>query len=202
MPLAPWALARWAAIRSLHRRTLTGAYARCPPHVERRVEAACRPLARMQSLGARRADHNLWYGYILCVFQIYRTVLLPFANTWMLWSLLLRMDVRVSAPALAAQLAAALACLLLSVRLRALLHVPVQFLTVCCAASAAARLCAPPQPRAAMAACVGGVLSVQLAVSVAVPLLLTVTLDYSGAARRSSVPHVQAKRALFDLIQY
>jgi hypothetical protein len=134
---------------------------------------------------------------VLCIFQIYRVLLLPFANTWMLWSLISRLDLKVSNLMLAGQAAAATACLLLSVRLRALLHVPVQLLTVCCAASAAARLCGPPQSRALMAACMGGVLSTQLLVSLAAPILLTVTLD-SGSFR-SFVPHVQAKRSLFQV---
>jgi hypothetical protein len=143
----------------------------------------------------RRYDRYVGAGALLCAFQLYRALLLPFVNTWMLWSLLGKLALPISNAFWFAQAALLAACLALSIPLRALLHVPVQLFAVCFSASTASRLCPAPASWAAAGACAGGVLALQLALSVAAPALIAASVQASPV--RSFVPHVQVKRSLF-----
>ena len=143
-----------------------------------------------------RYDHYLNYGLILCVFQVYRLLLLPFANTWMLWSLLHKLEIRLSDSVLLTQAALLISCFAFSLRLQTPLLIPVQLLAVCFSATAAARVCPATATTAAVLSCMSGVMCLQLTLSVGMPLLLTRLIE--ARACRSFVPHVQAKRALFQ----
>lgn len=143
-----------------------------------------------------RSDQCASAGVLLCAFQLYRVLLLPFANTWMLWSLLDKLAVPIPT-ALLASLAALLAtCYRLSMRHRALMHVPVQLVAMGLSAAGAARCCPAQRQGAVAVGCAGGTLAVQVALSALVPAVIAEMAQAS--APRTFLPHVQAKRSLFQ----
>jgi hypothetical protein len=133
-------------------------------------------------------------GIVLCIFQVYRVVLLPFANTWMLWSLIIKLQLTVSDGLWLTQAILLISCFFLSLRVRALLHVPVQLVTVCFSASTAARMCSTSGAAPVML-CMSSVMLMLMVFSVAVPIVITYSIKVN--ALRRFVPHVQAKRSLF-----
>ena len=135
------------------------------------------------------------YGLVLCIFQLYRVFLLPFANTWMLYSLIDKLQVSISSGMCMLQGFLLGSCFFLSIRMRALLHVPVQLVSVCFSASVASKVCPASGTLPMVTLCMSSVLSLQLALGVAVPMLISFSCEAGSC--RSFVPHVQAKRALF-----
>lgn len=144
-----------------------------------------------------RYDHYLNYGLVLCVFQVYRVFLLPFANTWMLWSLVNKLELQITLPMWLSQALLLGSCYLFSFKLRFLLRVPVQLVTVCFSSSTAVRCCGGPSSSGSYAlACLCGIMWLQVVLGIIAPGLITHRLESSSC--RSFVPHVQAKRSAFQ----
>ena len=132
---------------------------------------------------------------MLQVFQAYRLIVLPVANTWMSWSLLHKLGVRPGG-ALVATLGAGVGGLLaLGARVRSLLHAPLQLASVLFAAAATTDLCTWAFGSVAGARCMGAVSLLQLSLGVGLPAVLVHVLD-SRAGAKPYLPHVQAKRWL------
>lgn len=142
------------------------------------------------------ADHYLNYGLVLCVFQVYRVFLLPFANTWMLWSLVKKLELKITLFMWVTQGLLLVGCYLCSIKLRALLNVPVQLVTVCFSASTAVRCCSHPEFGLVVLGCMCGIMWMQIALSIVAPGLIMHMLESSTC--RSFVPHVQARRSAFQ----
>ena len=139
-----------------------------------------------------RYDHYLNYGLVPCIFQIYRAMLLPIANTWMLWSLIHKIGLELSAFVLISEGVVLSMCYVLAVKMRFMLNVPVQLVTVVFSASIAAGTCGPSHVPSRSVLCMCCITLMQLFLGVVLPMLLLCLLDmHSG---RSFMPHVQAKR--------
>ena len=136
------------------------------------------------------------YGFVLCIFQLYRAFLLPFANTWMLYSLIGKLELKVSIVMCYLQSVLLCACFVLPTRTRAALHIPVQLVSVSFSASVASRLCPASTSLTTLSVCIGSVLSAQHVMTMAVPIALA--MSFQEGPCRSFVPHVQAKRSLFQ----
>ena len=144
-----------------------------------------------------RYDQNyVPYGMVLCIFQLYRVFLLPFANTWMLYSLLEKLEVSISLSTCGIEGALVACCCAIPARMRTLLHVPIQLISVSFTASVASKLCPASGSLTVLSICMGSVLSLQLALTMVLPVLLAVSFEAGSC--RSFVPHVQAKRSLFQ----
>lgn len=144
-----------------------------------------------------RYDHYLNYGLVLCVLQVYRVFLLPFANTWMLWSLVNKLEFEISLSMWLSQGLLLGSCYLFSFRVRSLLRVPVQLVTVSFSSSTAVRCCGGPHNSGGFAlACLCGVMWLQIVLGIVIPGLIIHRLEMSSC--RSFVPHVQAKRSVFQ----
>jgi hypothetical protein len=144
-----------------------------------------------------RYDHYLNYGLVLCVFQVYRVLLLPFANTWMLWSLVNKLEFEVTTSMWMLQGLLLAGCYMFAFKMRSLLHVPVQLVTVCVAASTAVRCCTRPDSGGYGLLCMCGIMWLQIVLSIIVPGLIQHRLEATSC--RSFVPHVQAKRSVFQM---
>lgn len=144
------------------------------------------------SVCACRYDHYVNHSIALCVFHVYRACLLPFANTWMLWSLVAKLGITVSNALWATQAALLVSCI--AIRSKPLLHAPLQIVTLCFAASSASRLCTSTQGGPLVVACMGGVMLFQAALGLLVPVVLACSLQRDKC--RSFMPHVQPRRAL------
>lgn len=140
----------------------------------------------------RRYEHYVSYGLVLCVFQVYRTVLLPNANTWMLWSLTQKLGIEVTASMHIMQGALLCLCFIFARRVPFLLSVPVQLLTVVFSASTAVSMCGPLETDPNALVCMTAVTCMQLAVGLALPAVMLYFRDAHD--NRSFMPHVQAKR--------
>jgi len=129
-----------------------------------------------------------------CVFQVYRGLLLPVANTWMLWSLFHKLDVRVTPHLVLAEAALLALCYLCAycLRLRFMLVVPVQLVTVLLSATVAASTCGADGSPQRSVLCVAFVCALQLLLGLVLPLLVGHALD--ARRGRRFMPHVQAKR--------
>jgi hypothetical protein len=150
-------------------------------------------------LCACRYDHYLNYGLVLCVFQVYRVFLLPSANTWMLWSLVKKLGFEITLSMWISQGLLLGSCYLFSFKLRSLLRVPVQLVTLCFSSSTAVRCCGGSSSSVGLngLACTCGIMWLQIVLGIIAPVLIMHRLELSSC--RSFVPHVQAKRSAFQV---
>lgn len=147
----------------------------------------------------------LWYeqyitygGTVLQVFQAYRLVVLPVANTWMSWSLLRKLGISPGPGVVTALAALFLLFLLLGcTSIRFFLHAPLQLASVLLAASATTDVCSRLLAAPSGVRCMGVVSALQLSLGVVLPAVLSHTLDARYGAKRL-LPHVQAKRWLLQ----
>ncbi|KAI3431605.1 hypothetical protein D9Q98_004655 [Chlorella vulgaris] len=150
----------------------------------------------------------LWYeqyitygGAVLQVFQMYRLIVLPVANTWMSWSLLNKLGIAPSSTVVAATGMAVLVLIVaggVGVQTRFLLHAPLQLASVLFAASSTTEVCGRFFASNTSLGCMGAVSVMQLSLGVFVPGLMCHLLDMRGAADKPYLPHVQAKRWLLQ----
>ncbi|KAI7838043.1 hypothetical protein COHA_008127 [Chlorella ohadii] len=130
----------------------------------------------------------LWYeqyitygGAVLQVFQMYRLVVLPVANTWMSWSLLNKLGIAPS-----------------TLVMRFLLHAPLQLASVLFAASSTTEVCGRFFASNTSLGCMGAVSLMQLSLGVFIPGIMCHLLDMRGSPDKPYLPHVQAKRWLLQ----
>ncbi|GAB4823699.1 hypothetical protein N2152v2_010745 [Parachlorella kessleri] len=121
----------------------------------------------------------LWYeqyitygGAVLQVFQMYRLVVLPVANTWMSWSLLNKLGITPGAAVVAAIGALVVVFLVLGVQMRFFLHAPLQLASVLFAASSTTDVCSLLLSSTTGLGCMSLVSLLQLSVGVVIPSLM------------------------------
>ncbi|KAF6257539.1 hypothetical protein COO60DRAFT_1523258 [Scenedesmus sp. NREL 46B-D3] len=135
------------------------------------------------------------YGSIvLSVFQAYRVVVLPVANTWMSWSLLNKMSVTPSWGVVAVLGLILLACIAMGLQVRFFLHAPLQLASVLFAATSTPDICGAFFDSTSSLRCIGIISAVQLSLGLVLPSLMVYLLE--GRSRRAFLPHMQAKRWL------
>ncbi|KAL4438694.1 hypothetical protein ABPG77_006298 [Micractinium sp. CCAP 211/92] len=146
----------------------------------------------------------LWYeqyitygGAVLQVFQMYRLVVLPVANTWMSWSLLNKLGIAPSSLVVALTGLAVLALIVAGVQMRFLLHAPLQLASVLFAASSTTEVCGRFFASNTSLGCMGAVSLMQLSLGVLIPSIMCHLLDMRSTDK-PYLPHVQAKRWLLQ----
>ena len=144
----------------------------------------------------------LWYeqyitygGAVLQVFQMYRLVVLPVANTWMSWSLLSKLGIAPAGREVAAIGGVVLLFMLLGLHVRFFLHAPLQLASVLFAASATTDVCTRIFASTSGLGCMSVVSALQLSLGVVVPSVLVHVLEMRvSPGDKPQLPHVQAKR--------
>lgn len=146
----------------------------------------------------------LWYeqyitygGAVLQVFQMYRLVVLPVANTWMSWSLLNKLGIAPSTLVVSLTGLAVLALIVAGVQMRFLLHAPLQLASVLFAASSTTEVCGRFFASNTSLGCMGAVSLMQLSLGVLIPSIMCHLLDMRSTDK-PYLPHVQAKRWLLQ----
>lgn len=145
----------------------------------------------------------LWYeqyithgGTVLQIFQMYRVVVLPVANTWMSWSLLNKLGIRPGTMVISALGGVVVLFLVLGVQVRSFLHAPLQLASVVFAAATTTDLCSALFGGVFGLRCMGVMSLMQLSLGVVVPSLLVHVLEMRNSGQKPYLPHVQAKRWL------
>lgn len=146
----------------------------------------------------------LWYeqhlsygGAIFQMFHVYRLVVLPVANTWMGWSLLSKLGVRPGPIAVTALAIAFVGLLAAGLRVRALLHAPLQLASVVFSAASTPQVCDKAfgvEPTGLR--CMAAVSLMQFTVGVLLPSIMIHIVDLRVSTAKHYLPHVQAKRVL------
>jgi hypothetical protein len=135
---------------------------------------------------------------VLQVFQMYRLVVLPVANTWMSWSLLNKLGIAPSTLVVACIGLAVVALIIAGVQMRFLLHAPLQLASVLFAASSTTEVCGRFFASNTSLGCMGAVSLMQLSLGVFIPGIMCHLLDMRGSPDKPYLPHVQAKRWLLQ----
>lgn len=134
-------------------------------------------------------------GMVLTVFQAYRAVVLPVANTWMTWSLLDKVDLVSPGYPLTALLGlATAACLIVGLQVRFFLHAPLQLASVLFAATSTREVCGPSVQPASSPRCMLLISALQLFLGFGLPGAIVWALE--GRGGRVYMPHMQCKRVL------
>jgi hypothetical protein len=135
------------------------------------------------------------YGSIvLHIFQIYRVVVLPVANTWMSWSLLNKMDVTPSYGVIILLGVLLMTFIILGVQVRFFLHAPLQLASVLFAATSTPDICGMFFESTSSLRCIGIVSALQLTLGLVLPSVMVYFLE--SRSGRCFMPHMQAKRWL------
>lgn len=146
-----------------------------------------------------RYEHRISYGgAVLQVFHVYRLVVLPIANTWMSWSLLNKLGVKPGGTAVVIMGALFMCLFLAGLRMRALLHAPLQLASVLFAAASTTQLCTQAFGEPKGLRCMGAVSLLQLLLGVLLPSLAAHLVDLKASTGKHHLPHVQAKRGLLS----
>ena len=128
---------------------------------------------------------------------MYRLVVLPVANTWMGWSLLSKLGVRPGPVAVTALAVGFVALLTAGLRVRTLLHAPLQLASVIFSAASTPQVCAKAfgvEPTGLR--CMAAVSLLQFTVGVVLPSIMVHIVDLRTSTAKHYLPHVQAKRGL------
>jgi len=140
-------------------------------------------------------EHYINYGsVVLSIFQCYRVVVLPVANTWMSWSLLHKMEVQPSAGVIALLGAVLVACMVMGAQVRFFLHAPLQLASVLFAATSTPDICGAFFQATSSLRCIGIISGVQLSLGLVLPSIMVYCLE--SRSGRVFMPHMQAKRWL------
>jgi hypothetical protein len=132
------------------------------------------------------------YGsVVLHVFQVYRVVVLPVANTWMSWSLLNKMDVTPSYGVIALLGVLLMTFVVLGVQVRFFLHAPLQLASVLFAATSTPDICGLFFESTSSLRCIGIVSALQLTLGLVLPSAMVYFLE--SRSGRCFMPHMQAK---------
>eukprot|EP00878_Enallax_costatus_P017333 GHUV01018204.1.p1 GENE.GHUV01018204.1~~GHUV01018204.1.p1 ORF type:complete len:568 (+),score=175.64 GHUV01018204.1:651-2354(+) len=141
-------------------------------------------------------EQYLNYGnLILNIFNAYRAVVLPIANTWMSWSVLNKMSVAPSWPIVALLGVLLVACIIMGLQVRFFLHAPLQLASVLFAATTTPDICGALLDNTSSVRCIGIVSGLQLTLGLVLPSLLVYCLE--SKPNHAFLPHMQAKRWQF-----
>ncbi|GMH44980.1 hypothetical protein BSKO_12937 [Bryopsis sp. KO-2023] len=167
-------------------------------------------------------EQYIHYGFVLYVFQIYRVIVVPVANTWMSWRVLHNMNFQPELHIIVLLGVLLMLCVVLGIQVRFLLHTPVQLVSIFFAAISTPDLCGNPNPDDGQSfshgfTCVGFISAVQLSLGFVLPALVmhlqdnSIGMGWGGEhssgggkggdstdrdASLTSIPHTQAKRLL------
>lgn len=140
-------------------------------------------------------EHYINYGsVVLHLFQVYRVVVLPMANTWMSWSLLNKMELNPGGGVVLLLGAVMLAFILIGVQVRFFLHAPLQLVSVLFAATSTSDICGRLLDGTSGLRCIAVISALQLSLGLLLPAALVHFLEARGG--RCFLPHMQAKRWL------
>jgi len=132
-------------------------------------------------------EHRISIGEpVLKVFHLYRVFVLPIANMWMTWSLMMKVGLRVGGAAITLMLGGLVCLLLAGLKVRFLLHAPMQMASVLFAASCVPEVCVWAFDVPTGGRCLGVMSLIQLVLGVGVPSLMMHVVNHLKSEKRSS----------------